>query len=134
MSDEFKNTILGVVLTAIIGAVTGLFKKVGANSEKVTGQGKDIEALRAQLVAVEARSISVECVREVIEESLTKRDVQAADRREQWDENLTLRIERAVVAGVRECQELTKAELERMVPRIVHEVLRQTGRTRPEGA
>lgn len=128
MSEDFKNTVLGVVLATLVGAVAGLFKKVNSNGEAVLLHAAKLEALQIEVKRLDVAQVTQECVREVIEESLTKRDAAAQERREQWDENLTLRIEKAVVAGVRECQALTKAELERMVPRIVREVLTQTGR------
>lgn len=119
--DGLKTTILGFVLTTLAGAVGWLIRRVLGNREEIV-------QLKAEVARLKESQISVECVREVIEDALSKRDAVAIERRAQWDERLTLKIQQAVSQGVQECQDRTKAELERMVPRIVRETLHQTRR------
>ena len=117
MSDSVMNVIAGAVLAALTSAVAWLLAKVIRNAEHLLKQEGHVALLKSELAALKAGAITKECVGEVIGEALERRD-----------EVLALRIEKAVSAGVMECHQHTKSELESVVPRIVREVLSQTSR------
>lgn len=126
MSEAAWLVIAGVVLTAMVTAIGWVIARVLANRESIVKLETRIDDLGKDVSA----QLTQECVRDVIEVALSKRDQANEERRGQWDENLSLKIEQAVFKGTKECQSQTRADLELIVPRIVREVLQQTDRHR----
>lgn len=137
MTEAVALGIVGFLLAFVVPAVGWLVSRVLAAGETVGVHGQRITALEgahAKLdeahVKLDEGQLTRDCVREVIDEALDKRDVAAAERRQHFDETLALKIKAAVRDGQAECQRQTRLDLESMVPRIVHEVVQQTTRHR----
>lgn len=118
----------GLVVAALSAAVGWLWRMVQKNREDNVRQEEQIRDLSRQVEEDRRGRLTKEDVREVIYQALGARDAHNAERNNQWNEALTARIEKAVLTGVNECQAQTRDELERLVPRIVREVISQTGR------
>lgn len=132
MNDNLATALVAAFLAGLTTAVGWVIARVlGAREDSLVLQGKvvsleaKVASLESELKTHQSSAITQECVRAVIEEALSRRDASAAERRQAWDERLALKVEAAVVAGVQTCQAQTRVELERMVPRIVREVLAQ---------
>lgn len=127
MEETFK-ALLTAALAALGASVAWTINKVLGNREDNLIQREQIRELEVKLTSLKDNQLSLESVRSVIEEALRSRDRQAQERRQQWDKALTLEIERAVIEGVKTCQNETKRELEQIVPRIVRDTIQQTRR------
>lgn len=121
LDDAFKS-VFGALLTGLLAAVAWLTSKVLTNREESVKQKEQI----ADLEEKASKQLTPEDVRQVIESALAKRDKAAEERRSHWDRLLTLQIRESVMTGIRECQSMTKQELELMVPRIVREAIAQS--------
>lgn len=114
--DAFK-----AVITAIIGlvsaAVSWLVKRVLDDREEIVVLKEEVKSLKKTADG----QITQECVREVIEKALDKRDEQAAARRIEWDKRLSLEVKQAV-----------QEEVERLTPKLVREVRAATTKHHPQ--
>lgn len=126
--EEVTKAAVGT-LVAALGAVTGWLARVvvGNRAALIESQAK-VATLEAKVASLESRQLTREDLRAAIEDALNRRDDQARERRGEWDRRLALEIRQAVTESVVECQRLTRAEIEQMVPRIVREVLGQQKR------
>ena len=129
--DDALKVTFGSLIAALIAAVAKLFDRVRTNREDNVAQAERIADLQVKVDG----QLTTEQVRAVIDDALNKRDVIAAERRQQWDDLLTFKIRQAVMDGVQQCQLQTKQELEELVPRIIRRTLEETGkhRTQPKG-
>lgn len=115
-ADEVIKGVVGLVLTAIGGVVSWLVKRVLDDREEII-------MLKSKVEHLDKEKITQECVREVVEEALEKRDKQAEERRKEWDRRQHLEIRQAV-----------SEEIDKLVPRLVREVRAATGQMRrPSG-
>lgn len=128
--DDGIKAVGGIVLTALAGAVGWLWRLVLTNREDNVRQAEQLADVRRQLDEERAARLTKEDVRDVIDHALSARDKHGADRRQEYNEALTLRIKQAVLEGVSECQAQTRDEIDRLVPRIADEVAARTGRYR----
>lgn len=131
-SDEALKTIFGSLLTALGVMVSWLARSVLGSREALIVARDRLDYLEEEMRATKATRLTQESVREVVEEALAHRDVESERRRADRDKRLALELRQAVLQGANECQRQTREEMERMVPRIVREVLSQTRRHRPD--
>jgi len=113
--EDVAKAVVGTLLGGLIAAVTWLANTVLGNRERALVQAKEVEALQVRVATLEASQITTECVREVIEEALRKRDLQHDKRREEWD-----RLQRFEIA------QAVRDEFERAVPKILRELRGET--------
>lgn len=125
--DDAIKAIFGVVLASLTAAVGWIVNKVLKNREDNVQQASKLEELEGRLISMENKQLTKEDIREVIQGALSARDQSNLERRKEWNETLTLRIEKAVHEGVNQCHQNTKKEIELMVPRLMKELMEQTG-------
>jgi len=113
--EDVAKAVVGTLLGGLIAAVTWLANTVLGNRERALVQAKEVEALQVRVATLETSQITTECVREVIEEALSKRDLQHDKRREEWD-----RLQRFEIA------QAVRDEFERAVPKILRELRGET--------
>lgn len=140
VSEGWGVAIFTAILAILTAAVAWLVSRVlGSREDALELRGKldamtvKADALTARVAVLEgehkafkADALTTEGVRKVMEQALSARDAVAFERRKEWDERLSLKIEASVLNGLQKCEANTKTELERMVPRIVREVLAAT--------
>lgn len=125
--DDAIKAIFGAILTTLVGAFWWVTNKVLKNREDNVQQASKLGELEGRLISMEKKQLTKEDIREVIQGALSARDLSNQERRKEWDETLTLRIEKAVHEGVTQCHQNTKEEIELMVPRLMKELMEQTG-------
>lgn len=101
--DEIVKGLFGVVLAGVASAVTWLASLVLKNKDAALVAGAKYEALDSRVGDLEARVLTTEDVRMVIEAALERRDVQFKERRSEWDRRLALEIKSAVSDGISQC-------------------------------
>ena len=121
--DDIVKTLFGAALTILTGLVGWVLAKVFGSEKAIVELKKDTEVasverrrLEKEIQDLEDKQLTQECVRRALDEALDRRDIQAMQRRQEWDERLSLQI-----------QHVTGEQIERLVPRIVKEVLRGSG-------
>lgn len=115
--DETLKVAAGTFAALTGAALTWLVRSVLGNRETISTFGLRIKSL-------EASQVSKEDVRQVVEQALDRRAVEDDRRRQEHDALLAAQVREAVSEGTRECRSLDAHNLERLVPRIVHETLR----------
>lgn len=125
--DDIIKSIFGVILTTLVAAFWWVTNKVLKNREDNVQQASKLGELEGRLTSMEKKQLTKEDIRDVIQGALSTRDANNQERRKEWNETLTLRIEKAVHEGVTQCHQNTKKEIELMVPRLVREILDQSG-------
>lgn len=125
--DDIIKSIFGVILTTLVAAFWWVTNKVLKNREDNVQQASKLGELEGRLTSMEKKQLTKEDIRDVIQGALSTRDANNLERRKEWNETLTLRIEKAVHEGVNQCHQNTREEIELMVPRLVREILDQSG-------
>lgn len=115
-ADDLLKTCLSVVLAAVSAVVAWLVKTTLGTRDDALRLGEKVRVLEHAVEELKKEALTVECIREVVEGALDRRDDALAERRIEWDKMHTLEI-RQVVAD----------ELERMLPRIIRELRGSSG-------
>ena len=116
-ADDAIKAVFAALLAGLLGAVTWVVRNVLGVKEKVLLLEVRIKAQEDRVDEIKASQVTVECVREVIEEVLDRRDVSANERRAEWDRRHRLEIE-AVVSD----------KLDSLVPRLAREIQGMNGK------
>lgn len=116
--DDVTNTILGLVAAA----VTWLGRAVLSNRDRLTQAEGHRAALEDRLKELSDTQLTQESVREVLEAALERRDKTAFERRQEHDRRLALEIKQTV-----------NEEIDRMIPKIVRDVVTNTARLNRDG-
>ncbi len=110
-ADEIFKWIFGVLSTCLAAVVAWLAGSTIKNREQLISQAGKIERLEADIVALKASQITEDCVREVIDEALEKRDKLAEQRRGEWHR-----------LNILETGEKVREELNKLIPRLLEEL------------
>jgi hypothetical protein len=110
--DDAVKAVFGAILTGLASAVAWLIAKVLGNREAILVQQEKLRTLEGVVGDLQRNQITKDSVREAIEQALDRRDRANNERREEWDRRTALEIKQTVAV-----------ELERIVPRIVREVM-----------
>lgn len=109
--DDIMKAIIASVLALIVGAISWLVSSVLSVRERFLEVKGRLDKAEADVASLSSRQITVENVRDVIEEALTKRDKEYEKRRAEWDKLRQLEVREAV-----------RDELEKNIPRLVREI------------
>lgn len=112
--DDLFKGVVGLAFTGTAAISSWLLRTVLKDHQTVM-------LLEAKVANLEKDQITTDCVREVVEEALDKRDKIAELRRVEWDRRHSLEIKQAV-----------SEELEKLTPKIIREVRNATSRIPPE--
>ncbi len=97
MSDDgIKTTILSAVLAALTGAIGWLVTKVLGNEKDLVKQDARLGAVECDVAELKDGQLTQDCVRDVVDNALERRDRIAEERRREWDRRLALEIRAAV--------------------------------------
>lgn len=119
-ADDILKTVFTAVVGILTAAVGWLVRSVLIAKETILLHDARLHKMEGEIAELKKEALTVECIREVVEGALDRRDGQAAERRVEWDKMHTLEI-RQVVAD----------ELERMLPRIIRELRGSSGADTP---
>jgi uncharacterized protein YlxW (UPF0749 family) len=108
--DAIKST-LAALLAGLVAAVTWLVSTVLGGKEKIVLLEARLKSQEDRVEEIRREQVTVECVREVIEEALEKRDKVAEQRREEWAKTRQL-----------ETKAVIQEELDKLVPRLAREI------------
>lgn len=112
--NNVGDALFGLILSVLVAIAAWLILKVIKLREDLIEMRGEVKALQVKVTALEASQITTECVREVIEAALEKRDKLNAERRIEWDK-----------IRKNETEKLFRDEMIKAVPMIVHQ-LRET--------
>ena len=110
-ADDAVKATFGAALAALFAAVTWLVNTVLGGEKKLLLLEAKVAIQEARVAEIKAGQVTVECVREVIEEALEKRDKIAEQRREEWGKTRQLETKAAI-----------QEELDKLVPRLAREI------------
>jgi hypothetical protein len=114
------GVIFKVLMAVVTGVVAWLARRVVDDREEIVVLKGKFETLEAKHEEVKKDQITQECVREVVEEALERRDKQAEVRRAEWDRRFSLEVKAAV-----------QEELDKLTPKLIREIRAATGRHYP---
>jgi IS4 transposase len=121
MATVDDSTLWEKILTGMIAIIGGVATWL---ARRVIQDREELIMLKGRVENLEKDRITQECVREVIESVLEKRDKVAEERRKEWDRRQSLEIKQAV-----------HDEIEKLTPKIINEVRAATGKHKlPSGA
>lgn len=110
-ADDFLKALFGAVLTAVMAVLAWVVKRtIDSREETLVTEGR-VKFLEVEMADLKKTQITTECVRDVIEEVLDRRDAASLLRREEQIKLHQL-----------EMRHVISEELEKAIPRIVREI------------
>lgn len=105
------DALLAALLAALMAITGWLLRTVLNDRERILVLETVVKVQDEKVKKLETEAVTVECVREVIESALEKRDKQYEARRAEWDRTRRLEIKEAL-----------HEEIELLIPRLLREM------------
>jgi hypothetical protein len=121
--DDLLKGLFGLLITTVVAVVGWLVRTVLTTERSLMLTNEAAKTLRAEVDHLKSSQITTECVREVIDEALTKRDQLGLERRAEWERRFTLEVRQAIHDEV---SKLIREELERVWQEIRRSRVRHT--------